>query len=327
MTDELLVKYLVGECSKEEQDAVMAWKTADPFNKKRFESLEWIWMESHKINQQSKVDVDKAWNSFIELRDRAEEKQKKGRAIPLSGTFSRVLAIAASFLIILTLYYLKWNIDQKSDVTKPVAYIKLQTFENTLTDTLPDGTIITLNKNSALSYPEVFSDTQRNVKMEGEIFFEVARNEAKPFIIETERTDITVLGTSFNVETQNTFTRVIVETGLVEVDYKKGNIIVEPGQQLTIQKSDSLIQKVPVSDELYKYYRSRVFVCDNTPLATLVDKLNEAYGAAIIIVNPAKGNLKITTTFADESLENILDIIALTLDVKIIKTKENILIQ
>ena len=66
--------------------------------------------------------------------------------------------------------------------------------------TLPDGTTAWLNANSMLIYPEQFSDNKRSVKLEGEGYFEVVRNEKAPFFVETDGMIVNVLGTHFNVK-------------------------------------------------------------------------------------------------------------------------------
>jgi len=78
---------------------------------------------------------------------------------------------------------------------------------------------------------------------------------------------------------------------------------------------------------LYNYYISRTFVCDNTPLWKLVEKLNEAYGANIRIGREELRKLPLNVTFADESLDVILTIIGQTLMIKITKGHNEIVLQ
>jgi ferric-dicitrate binding protein FerR (iron transport regulator) len=82
-----------------------------------------------------------------------------------------------------------------------------------------------------------------------------------------------------------------------------------------------VLRKVANTDQLYNYYRSKLFVADNTPLWRVVEILNEAYDANIVIENDQHRDLPLTTTFKDESLDNILHIITETF--KITAVKEN----
>jgi ferric-dicitrate binding protein FerR (iron transport regulator) len=124
------------------------------------------------------------------------------------------------------------------------------------------------------------------------------------------------------VRNTDSLTEVIVETGRVEV--KKGNDVymLSPGEKLTL--GPQLTRKEKEAGRLYDYYRSSEFVCDNTPLWKLVEALNQAYHAHIIIDRAALRETHLTATFSEESLDSILQIIAMTLDVKIVREPEGI---
>ena len=85
--------------------------------------------------------------------------------------------------------------------------------------------------------------------------------------------------------------------------------------------------KAEETERLYNYYRTREFVCDNTPLWKLVAVLNEAYGANIVIGRDALRNMPLTTTFNNESLERILDIIRTTFDITVVRQNNTIILQ
>ena len=122
-------------------------------------------------------------------------------------------------------------------------------------------------------------------------------------------------------------TEVIVETGIVQVT--KGNEVVElkAGERISLETAGTTEQKEKSDDKLYNYYVSRTFVCDNTPLWKLVEKLNEAYGENIRIGREELRKLPLTVTFDDESLDVILGIISETLMIKITKEGNEIVLQ
>jgi ferric-dicitrate binding protein FerR (iron transport regulator) len=202
-----------------------------------------------------------------------------------------------------------------------------QTQGNVLKDTLSDGSMVTLNKRSSLSYPEQFKGNKRKVALKGEAFFNVAPDKTKPFIISVNDVEVTVVGTSFNVKSENGNTEVIVETGVVKVTKAGKTIELRPGQKTMIAAADSSPVKQEVTDKLYNYYRSREFDCENTPLWKLVEVLNEAYDAHIVIGTPEIRNKPITTTFNNESLEHILDIIKETFYITITRNGDEIILQ
>jgi ferric-dicitrate binding protein FerR (iron transport regulator) len=94
------------------------------------------------------------------------------------------------------------------------------------------------------------------------------------------------------------------------------------GEKIVMDAKDSIASKEAVSDKLYNYYRSKEFVCDETPLWKLVQVLNEAYDAKIIIGRKELNDKRITTIFYNESLEKILEIIHLTFDITVIKKED-----
>jgi ferric-dicitrate binding protein FerR (iron transport regulator) len=96
---------------------------------------------------------------------------------------------------------------------------------------------------------------------------------------------------------------------------------------LKVGWQDTALAKEIVEDRLYNYYRSKEFVCDDTPLWKLVEVLNEAYGANIIIENKELRGLKLNTTFNNESLDRILEVIATTFDITVTPEKDRIILK
>jgi ferric-dicitrate binding protein FerR (iron transport regulator) len=160
------------------------------------------------------------------------------------------------------------------------------------------------------------------VQLTGEAFFSIKPDKTKPFVIQAGAVQISVVGTSFNVRNTDSLTEVIVETGRVEVKDGSDVYVLNPGDKLTL--GAQLAKKERQSDRLYNYYRSNEFVCDNTPLWKLVAALNQAYQSDIVIDRPALRETHLTATFSGESLDRILEIIALTLDVKVVRGHDSI---
>jgi ferric-dicitrate binding protein FerR (iron transport regulator) len=191
-----------------------------------------------------------------------------------------------------------------------------------LIDTLSDGSVITLNKRSTVTYPSKFKGNTRAIALKGEAFFNVAPDKKKPFIISVNDVQVSVVGTSFNIKSENGNTEVVVETGIVQVTKSGKTVELNAGEKIIMPANDSSATKEKVSDKLYNYYRSKEFVCDETPLWKLVQVLNEAYDSKIIIGRKELNDKRITTIFYNESLEKILEIIHLTFDITVIKKED-----
>ena len=278
-----------------------------------------VWEEGLRLAQVSNVDEQAAWERF---QQRVGESRRRiigsgYKAVPIW----RIAAAILLFLIIGGLGY--WWLQNDAAVTQ-----QFTTAENRVTtDTLPDGSLVVLNKRSTISYPSAFKGDDRQVDLKGEAFFQVKPNKKKPFIISVDKVKIIVLGTSFNVRNGTSGTEVIVETGVVRVTDGARTVELKAGERSLFGSKDSVLTKEPVEDHLYNYYRTKEFVCDDTPLWKLVDVLNEAYDAHIVIGRNELRSLRLNTTFQNESLEQVLTVISLTFNIKIVHSGKDIILQ
>ncbi len=322
--DELLVKYLLEEASPEEKYQVEQWLLESAEHQTYFDGLKEVWEKSQAILQHKEVDEEAAW---LRLQHRLQTKTTMGLKIG----YQRWLYIAASVVLLLTGYLIfkpqtgtppDVVIKPKDSITAPLPKIKeVITAQQTKIDTLSDNSIVTLNKNARLEYPETFKGNERRVKLNGEAFFNITPNKEKPFFIDAGNdVEIRVVGTSFNVKSNNLYTEVVVETGIVEVRKFNRVVLLHRLEKACIGKGDSTLVVQKQTDKLHKYYRSKEFECDNTPLWRVVEVLNEAYGDSIVIGRKELRSLTLTTRFDNQSLENILNIISETFDIQIEKS-------
>ncbi|MGM0407727.1 MAG: FecR family protein, partial [Bacteroidota bacterium] len=185
---------------------------------------------------------------------------------------------------------------------------------------LPDGTSVFLNADSELKYPDQFSDNKRIVKLDGEAFFDVTRNEEMPFIIETKKAEIRVLGTSFNVNTKFTDkdVEVYVESGLVELTMKKGSqkkLLVDPGNVGIISKNE--ISKEKNTNQNVLAWKTKNIVFKEDKLETVLNTLNNIYHVDIQYTNNEILNYRLTTTFKNQNIESVMEVICATFNLKV----------
>ncbi len=309
MNDDLLVKHLIGEATSEENRQVAAWLAEDAANQHYYAHFKLIWEESLQLAAKSTVNENDAWA-------RMQQRLQHGPATSATVTpmYRRMawLRIAAVILVIVGAAWLAWTM--LSPATDASLYATIYSNDKVVKDTLPDGSVVTLNKHATFSYPKKFTGNTRSITLEGEAFFDIAHDESKPFIIHTNDVTIKVLGTSFNVKSSAEKTEVIVETGVVEVARKNHAIQLRQHEKTTILKDEQTPVKQENTDELYNYYRTNTLVCNGTPLSRLVEILNEAYNADIVIANDKLKALPINTTFNNESLDTILNLISKTFE-------------
>ncbi|HEU4472355.1 MAG TPA: FecR domain-containing protein [Flavisolibacter sp.] len=314
INDELLVSYLLNEASAAERAVVEQWIAAGEDNRLYFDQLRLIWEESKKLASASTADEDQAWKRF---------KVRVGTQKPDTVPVRRMgwLRIAALFVLISGAGLLGYMTFKKAPAVEQLVARAGNTVRS---DTLPDGSIITLNKNSELAYPSAFEGESRQVSLRGEAFFHVKSDKSKPFLISVNDVTVRVVGTSFNIKSENGRTEVIVETGIVRVTKQKSTVELRQGEKLVVNSKDTALVKQKETEALYNYYRTREFVCDNTPLWKLVEVLNEAYGVNITIERPETRNLPLDVTFSNESLDRILEVISMTFNLSITRSKDKI---
>jgi transmembrane sensor len=310
---------MLNEASANEELLVNKWIEADGEHRRYYDHFKLIWEESRELALERSPDEEQAWNR---LQQRIQRAKEPGKVLPFGAfKFRQVAAIFVAVVSTAIIAYMVLNNKRNNEL------ITFSTGNFSRIDTLPDGSFITLNKNSAITYTRKFTGDERKVELKGEAFFNVAPDKKKPFIITTDEAIVMVTGTSFNVNTMEGKTKVIVETGSVEVSNKKQKIALKPGEQVAVGKADTSIVKQRVPDRLYTYYRTKQFVCDNTPLWKLVEVLTEAYHVKIIIEKPAAKDLKLNTTFKNASLTTIINVVCETFSLTAEKRGDSIILK
>ena len=181
-----------------------------------------------------------------EAQDLLDKTRKRERRISLS-TF---IKYAASIAIIVSIgfgakLYLNHSAKQHTSASDHLlTEISVNHGEHKQV-TLPDGTVVHLNAGTVMRYPTEFTSDIRLVEMEGEAFFNVMRDEGKPFIVRTRQADVKVLGTSFNVKAyqEDELMAVSVRTGKVEVDMPESVMRLLPNEQIIVNNTNGEILK------------------------------------------------------------------------------------
>jgi transmembrane sensor len=317
ISDESLINYLAGECTPEEAIQIEEWRKAEPANERRYRNFELIWDTSSQFQYQGEMDAPA---SLEKLKQKAAALyEQPSRVVRLKSNF-RWLAGAAAILLfaVSTWFYI---------ARRSVANVQVVTAAEIKIDTLSDGSVLTINKNTQLSFPGKFTHSQRQVFLtRGEAFFNVRHQKTRPFIIHAGSTTIQVLGTAFNVKHKNGGVEVIVESGMVAVKKGEQTVLLKQGERGFIQSGARGITKETNPDKLYTYYRSHEFVANNTPLWRMVEVLNEAYDTKIVIGRKELREMPLNTTFKNESLDEVLKVISKTFSLKVERRKQQIIL-
>lgn len=180
--------------------------------------------------------------------------------------------------------------------------------------TLSDGTVVFLNSESRLTYPSRFDGDVRNVTLQGEAYFEVAKNPEKKFIVSTShQSQIEVLGTHFNVEAYEKEDRIsatLVE-GKIGFIFNQGNVskkvLMNPGQKLVYDSKDSKVQLYATTGESELAWKEGKIIFRNTPLEEGLRMLEKRYNVEFIIKNNRLKEDSFTGAFTNQRLERILE--------------------
>lgn len=201
-----------------------------------------------------------------------------------------------------------------------------------ITLVLSDGSRIWLNSESRLRYPEYFAGATRNVSLIGEGFFEVQKDAGKPFIVTTDKMNIEVLGTTFNVSAyandgQVSATLVegsvsVQETGSTE------SLLLKPNERAVYSIENKSITITPTDTELYTSWTRGYLKFASETLGEVMSKLVRSYGIGIIITDPSLESYRFSGKLGlQENLEQVLKVIQMTAPLKYHEENGTILIQ
>ena len=296
----LSTKYLSGNASDAEVTELEDWVLADPKNKEQFKAYKKAWMLTG-MNDKKLVNTNKAW------KETAGKTFNQPKVVPIKPKHSRRkwLAIAASITLLAAagLWMLQNN-------NTPVPLF-VETSSDTQTINLSDGSQITLNQSSKLTYTLAEKEAKRQVDLTGDAFFEVARDESKPFIIQTQDVEIEVLGTSFYVDARpnQSEIQVIVKSGKVAVRSGASEQILTANEKAIFQKNSKVLTKTKNEDVNYLSLKDKNLVFENSTFEDLVFSLNRHFNSKITIEEESLKTCAHSGTYKNKSLETILKIL------------------
>ena len=302
----LIIRYLSHETTVEEEEALLEWISEDITHQKIFN--DWVELWNNKPETDRSFDLPRGLSKLNETIDASEMK--------LGHLFWR--KIAASILVLLTagavlLFVSKYSVNQSDIVT----YSQKGTHAGQKLELkLSDGSVVFLNANSTLKYPDKFTGEHREVFLEGEAFFQVAKDPAHPFIIHTNSVDTRVLGTSFNVNAKADGTIVSVVTGKVRVSRGEFSEIALPNEKVVYTFSKNRLAKTRANLEFELAWRSNTIILTDAKLSDVAEKLYEAYGYSFFFEKENLKNCPITGKFTNQSFEAILKAINFSTNVQ-----------
>ena len=274
--------------------------------------IEKQWRNLREMSNEKEINVDKAWdNTFSRIKENGllNEPATVMRRIRMK-TYLRIAAMA---LIVIGLGSGILYLGSSGFFSKKVL-ITSNTNQRNVKVSLPDGSTVYLNRSSELSYNRNFGRDQRNIRLKGEAFFEITHDASRPFLIDAGQATVKVLGTTFNVITNNdkNEVEVFVKTGRVMVSDNSGShtLVLDPGDIGKVNsKSES---KMINEDPNYISWNTDLLIYKRQPLEKVFSDLKKVYNINIIADDPGILDRMLTATYDKEPQDTIIQLICST---------------
>lgn len=308
--NEIIIRYLDGSAVLEEKMLLLRWLKQSDGNRDDFAVTRDLWL-SCNVAAGNELEVDIA---LEKLKDRIllEQGRMEKESLTERKTLSVVLRwtrVAAVLLLLLGIGYGigSWREHSVSDV---IVQSQLITAKGSIGRfTLPDGSVVWLNSETKLTYPNQFTGNRRFVFLEGEAYFEVAKDANKPFIVHTDQYNVRVLGTEFNVKSKSGYFETALLKGSIEVfSGSLSPMRIKNGERL-YSSNDKLLKGV-ITDLNYFRWREGLICFEKEKLISMFAKLESYYDVHIILKNRKFLDLEFTGCFyLRDGVEHILRVL------------------
>jgi ferric-dicitrate binding protein FerR (iron transport regulator) len=330
----VLIHFLSADCTETEKRAVEEWIRRDPLNKQKLEEFKKIWKSSaaNKVKQQQWATIDKDWQT-LSKKIGAPSVSKPEKDIPVSphttssqpAPVYQLVRVAAIFLVaslIGIFAYQKWAPVQTGK-EEPVLQEITTAMGQRVNLTLSDGTYVVLNSGSKMELPKVFETDKREVSLEGEAYFKVAKNADKPFLIHSAGVTTRVLGTSFSISAYPEDEQIIVAVEEGRVSFETNSKAVAQKAVLNARElgrynsETRQIMTTSIEDlDLYLGWTEGYLKFKEAAMHKVAKNLERHFGVDVTFEDAAIGQKILTAHLKSRSIRNVLDVISMSLDIE-----------
>lgn len=326
---EILANHLSGQATKEEEEKLAEWLAESGENRVFVERLEKMWVTEQKALPG--LDTEKALRLVLaRIQQPSAARQHVDSRIPASYTKRQIselltrplfLRAAAVLAVAIGAFAIYTVLNSKRDVeTSTVTFATMQTLQ------LSDGTRITFDIGSSFKYPRSFEGAKlREVSLDGEAYFEVARNDRLPFTIHSNGGAIRVLGTAFAVRSWKSDENVIVAVKGGRVSFQHDanddtSKIVYLTENMMSRLSRTGTSPTPaekIDFSTYLSWMKREIYFQNTPVPEVLRQLERWYNVTIQVTDSAMQHQNITMFVGNKPLNENLDLLSVIVNARV----------
>ncbi|KJF45708.1 FecR family protein [Draconibacterium sediminis] len=309
--EELLPGWFEDSLSREEKQKVSEWIDASDENARSFNEFEKVWQQTERLRSMQKYDA-------VQALQKVHKRIHNTTKTSFVEIFKRIAAVLILPLLFASIYFYLQEPDIAPEAQQWYT-LKTETGMRSQFE-LPDGTYVFLNSNTSLRYPLAFSGNTREVELQGEAYFDVAKNDEKPFLVNTGKIVVEVTGTEFKAS--NYTDEQLVEVVLVEGSVNlcqcaasgQRSVIqaLKPGDKATLAGSDNKLFVEQVDVAKYIAWKNGVLMFRDDSMEDVVRRLNRWYNVDIDISSVYLEDYVYTATFEDETLIQVLDLLKLS---------------
>lgn len=295
--EQLIVRVLSGEAGYEDMICFSDWLSADAQNKEIFLKVKKYW--DANVSHIRMDDSVRSYNRILKKMDKTSKPRPERRIRPW---LLAVAAMLTGVVVFLSVWRTKEPVDEYSYITGT----------SVSEMTLPDGTKVSLNKNSTLRYTSHYGTEARNVDLQGEALFNVVPNRESPFVVNVNNTKVTALGTVFNVKDypEDSYLLATLVEGSIRFETGMQSVLLKPDQQLIYHKQNEKIDVENVEIDLVIAWKDRLIKYRSITFNELVRRLEKIYNVEILVENKQLGEQVISGSFESHLLmEQIFDVL------------------
>ena len=300
-------------------DIIIASFRGDLADSLKIDLGEWLASEG---NQEKYDALKRVWDSTVFNAGEFESRKAYGRLRRMMSNIWKTCAIAASVAAVVAVGFTLYNIyDGQSEPALTQIYACVTGKSSVI---LPDGSSIVLHKGASLSYDNTFSKTNRTVSLEGEAYFDVAKDAENTFTVNVGDIDITVYGTTFNVSEDSQTITVSLVDGSVDVATEAGmTCALVPGHSAIFDKqTGNLIDRKDDVAFASCWAQDRL-TFTQASLGEVCRYLSKWYGVEIVVADALKSSCSYTFTIREEPIDQILDIMSRINPMKYLYTNDH----